>query len=68
MGVKLPKKASKKKGEAPPPGGRALERLHQFEEERGLEKTDVEHPQPEKPAEPVEEPAEKPAEQPTREP
>ncbi|HUZ00758.1 MAG TPA: hypothetical protein VMU89_10435 [Thermomicrobiaceae bacterium] len=66
--MKLPKKASKKKHEETPPGGKALERLHQFEEERGLEKTDVEHPQPEKPAASEEAAAEGSAEKPPRKP
>jgi hypothetical protein len=29
----------------PPTGDRALDRLHQFEKERGLEESDVEHPE-----------------------
>lgn len=35
----------------PPPGGRALERLRQFERERGLEETEIEPTQPSQPAE-----------------
>jgi hypothetical protein len=37
------------KGKRPnePPGGRALERLHQFEQERGLEPTEVPDEEPE---------------------
>ena len=39
--MKIP---GKKKKKLPPtgPGGKALERLHQFEEERGLEPTEIE--------------------------
>ena len=48
--MKLPKKIEKekkKKGEAQPPiGGGALERLHQFEQERGLPETILERPEP----------------------
>jgi hypothetical protein len=40
-----------KRDTPPPPGGRALQRLHQFEQERGLEETDIEHPQPPEPPE-----------------
>lgn len=39
-----------KPGEQEPPGGRALERLHQFERERGLEETDISEPKPDQPA------------------
>ena len=46
--MKKPKRRGKR--ESPPtPGGRALERLHQFEQERGLEQTDILHPKPDKP-------------------
>ncbi len=54
--MKLPKKIEKQKekqkkekGEqqSPPPvGGAALERLHQFEQERGLPETTLEKPEP----------------------
>jgi hypothetical protein len=49
--MKLPKKIEKekkKKGERQSPpsiGGRALERLHQYEQERGLPETTLEQPE-----------------------
>jgi hypothetical protein len=46
--MKEPKRKGRRKP-PPTPGGKALERLHQFERERGLEPTDIEHPQPDKP-------------------
>ncbi len=45
-------KEPKKKGRPKPvekSGGKALERLHQFEQERGLEPTDVTKPRPDRP-------------------
>ena len=34
-------KVKKRKRKSPPLGGKALERLHQFEQERGLEETRI---------------------------
>ncbi len=46
--MKEPKK--RRRGNPPPtPGGKALERLHQFELERGLEETDITQPKPDEP-------------------
>ena len=48
------KKPKRNKGKRPnevpeKPGGRALERLHQFEQERGIKATDVKKRKPSKP-------------------
>jgi len=53
--MKTPQKKNGPKKRAPKPGGKALERLRQFERERGLEPSDPTHgkPAPKPPKEPT---------------
>jgi hypothetical protein len=41
-------KRKRRKEPPPPEGGKALERLHQFEQERGLEETQIKNPKPDR--------------------
>ncbi|MFY9588526.1 MAG: hypothetical protein WAT66_13830 [Actinomycetota bacterium] len=45
--MKGPKRDDNKKKQRK--GGKALDRLHQFEQERGLDETDVDAPRPDEP-------------------
>lgn len=47
--MKEPKKKKGPRKRVRKPGGKALERLHQFEQERDLEQTDITKPKPDRP-------------------